>query len=106
MNVASVTDEDLAKKQASVAKLRQQVEDADRLRITRERDQANDITYAQLDAEEARLQAQLDAAKAAAKVGSVKDAASAPLAAAQEDKAVAQAQGAAAVPTPTTGEGS
>jgi hypothetical protein len=101
-----VSDEELAKKQERVARLRQQVADAEATRTTRERDQANAITMAQLDAEEARLQAQLDAAKASAKVTSVREGASGPLEAAREDLRTAEAQGAAAATNPTGGEGS
>jgi hypothetical protein len=101
-----VSDADLAKKQERVAKLRAQVEEAERTRVERERDQANTITMAQLDAEEARLQAQLDSAKAAGRVSTVKEGASGPLEAAREDLRIAEAQGAAANVTPTTGEGS
>jgi hypothetical protein len=101
-----VSDADLAKKQERVARLRAQVEEANRTRITREQQQANTITMAQLDAEEARLEAELAAAKSASRVGAVKEGASGPLAAAKEEKAVAEAQGAAALNTPTAGEGS
>lgn len=87
-----VSDADLAKKQERVARLRQQVEDAERTRVTREQQQANTITMAQLEAEEARLEAQLAAAKEAGKVGAVKDGVSAPLEAAREDRAIAQEQ--------------
>lgn len=101
-----VSDADLAKKQERVARLRAQVEDAERTRTERERNQANAIVAAQLDAEEARLVAQLEAAKSAAKVGSVKEGAAGPLEAAREEQKVAEAQGAAAQTTPTGGEGS
>lgn len=101
-----VSDTDLAKKQERVAKLRAQVEEQERTRSQREREQANAITMAQLDAEEARLQAQLDAARAGSKVGAVKEGASGPLEAAREERKIAEAQGAAASTTPTGGEGS
>lgn len=106
MASATVSDEDLAKQQARVEKLRQQVEDAERTRSIREREYANAITMEQLRAEEARLQSQLDAAKADARVSSVKEGASGPLEAAREATRIAEAQGSAANTNPTGGEGS
>lgn len=77
------SDEDLQKKQAHVQKLRQQLAAAEASRTAREAELANDVTAAQLDAEAARLEADLASAKDLAKVGSVKAAAAAPLDAAR-----------------------
>lgn len=100
------TDEEVAKKQERVAKLREQVETADRTRVQRERDQHNTILMEQLNAEEARLEAELAASKSSSTVTAVRSGASGPLAAAREERATAEAQGAAAQTTPTSGEGS
>ena len=102
----TVSDEDLAKQQERVNKLRQQVAEAEATRTAREREQANAITMEQLKAEEARLQANLDAAKAGGSASAVKEGASGPLEQAREDRQTAEKIGAAAQTNPTTGEGS
>jgi hypothetical protein len=103
---STVTDEDLAKQQATVEKLREQVADAERTRLDRERSQHNAIRMAELQAEEARLTAQLASARDAAKAGSVQQGAAAPLEAARADLAVAQEQAAATqAATDTSGKG-
>jgi hypothetical protein len=83
------SEEELQKQSQRVEKLRQQVADAESVRVQRERDLANDVTMAQLQAEEAMLEARLAAAKDAGKVGSVKEGAEAPLDAAKEDMRLA-----------------
>lgn len=85
------SDEDLAKEQARVEKLRQQLADEEAKRVERERSLANDITLAQLQAEAAQLEARLAVAKEQGKVATVKDGAAAPLdaAKAQMEQAVA-----------------
>lgn len=80
----ATSDEDLKKKQEHVARLREQVAAEEAKRVTREAELANDVTMAQLTAEEARLEAQLTAARQANKVTAVKDGASAPLQSARE----------------------
>ena len=75
----TVSDEDLANAAERVNKLRQQVAEAEATRTARERQQANAITMEQLKAEEARLQANLDAAKAGGSASAVKEGASGPL---------------------------
>ncbi len=108
---ANVSDEELAQKQAAVEKLRQQVADAEATRVANERSTANAITYAQLDAEQARLEAQLAAAKSAGTKTAAREAAAPLIEVAKEDRAAAQQQAKAAGTTtgasnPTTGEGS
>ena len=75
----SVSDEDVARKVASVEKLRQQVADAESKRLDNERSQTNAIQLRQLEAEEARLQLELTRAKATSTVASAREGASAPL---------------------------
>lgn len=72
----AISDDDLAKKQDYVEKLRQQVASEEAKRTEREAGLQNDITAAQLDAEASRLEAQLQAAKDANKVAAVKAGAS------------------------------
>ncbi len=79
------TEEELQQKRERNAKLREQLAQEEAKRVEREVNLANDLTAAQLDAEEARLKAQLTDAKEAAKVANVKEGASAPLAAAKEE---------------------
>ena len=85
------TDEELAKKAEHVQRLREQVAAAQAQRVSREAEVSNDITAAQLDAEEVRLQAQLDAAKHESKVASVKSGAAIVLDTIKGDKANAEA---------------
>lgn len=86
------SDEDLQKKSDRVQKLREQVAAEESKRTTRERELANDVTMAQLEAEEAKLEARLAATKEQGKVSAVKEGAAAPLSAAKEEmeRAVAQ----------------
>lgn len=89
------TDDALRKQQDKVTKLRQQLADEERKRTAREREVANDITMAQLQAEEARLQSQLIAAKERNKVSAVRSGAEAPLESAREALREAEQQSAA-----------
>lgn len=86
------SDEELQAKADRVEKLRSQVAAEEAKRATREREIANDITAAQLDAEAAALETRLQVAKDAGKVSAVKEGASAPLDAARESLATAVAQ--------------
>jgi acetylornithine/succinyldiaminopimelate/putrescine aminotransferase len=92
------SDEDLAKKADNVQKLREQVADAEAKRVERERAVSNDLTFAQLESEEAALRARLAAAREASKVTTVNSGAEAPLAAVKEqmEAAVAREQAVAA----------
>ena len=87
----AITDEELVKKQAHVQKLREQVANEEAKRTERQADLVNDITARQLDAEAARLEAQLEAAKQANKVSAVKEGAASVVAPVEEDLANAQA---------------
>lgn len=58
-----ITDEELDKKKAKVTELRQQVADAETARLEEAQSKSNDSTAAALDAEQARLEAQLAVAK-------------------------------------------
>lgn len=87
----STSDEDLKKMQDKVEKLRERVAAEETKRITRERELANDVTYANLEAEGARLEAELAAAKQANSAASIKEGVAGPLEAAKEDKARAEA---------------
>lgn len=86
------SNEDLQKKAERLQKLREQVAAEESKRTSRESELANDVKMTEMEAEEARLEARLAAAKDAGKVGSVKAGASAPLEAAKEqmERAVAQ----------------
>lgn len=90
------SDEDLAKKAEEVQKLREQVSDAEAMRVQRERDVSNELAMGQLEAEEAALRARLATAKAQSKVTAVKGGAAAPLDAVKEqmERSVAQQQAA------------
>lgn len=67
----ALTQEDLDSKQARNAKLREQLEETSQKATARVYEKSLDIQGAQLDAEAARLEAQLAAAKEAAKVSNV-----------------------------------
>jgi autotransporter translocation and assembly factor TamB len=54
------TDEEVNKRQQQIAKLRDQAEDARLAAEAAQREQSNTITMAQLDAEEARLRAEIE----------------------------------------------
>lgn len=71
----ATSDEELAKKAEEVERLRQQVAEAEALRESRERGLTNDIQAAELDAEAARLRAELAALKDSAKVSNVRESA-------------------------------
>lgn len=86
------SDEDLQKLQVEVQKLRDDVAAQEAAAATRARESDNDIAAAQLTAERTRLQAQLAAAKDAAKATNIKSGASAPLAAAKADMQLALEQ--------------
>jgi hypothetical protein len=90
------TDEEVEAQRAVVEKLRGQVLDADAKTAERQADAQREIEMAQLKAEEARLQAELDAKKEAQKVANVKDAASGPLDQAKEQQKQAEDAAAAA----------
>lgn len=87
----AISDTELAKKQAYVEKLRGQVAEEEAKRTQREADSTNELAAVQLDAEAARLEAQLQAAKDVNKASAVRSGAAAPLYAAKEDLARAQA---------------
>jgi hypothetical protein len=97
----SVSDEDVQKKADDVQKLREQVQDAEANRVSREAELSNQFTINQLEAEEAQLRARLAVAKEAGKVAAVKAGADAPLAAvkAQMEQAVAQEKAATEKPS-------
>lgn len=75
----AVTEDDLQKKREKNNKLRQQIAEAEATAATRVQEQNNEIEAKSLDAETARLEAQLAAAKEAAKVASVKSGSAGPL---------------------------
>ena len=93
------SDEELAAKRAQVEKLRVNVATENAKREQRERELANDVHAAQLDAEIAQLEVQLEQAKASNKVAAVKEGATGPLQAAVEDKKAAEAQAKAVTAT-------
>lgn len=66
-----VTDKDLEKKRERIAKLREQVANEEAKAAENVLEQSREIEIAQLDVEEARLQAQLSAAKEVAKRSNV-----------------------------------
>jgi len=87
----ATSDEELAKKAERVQKLREQVAAEEAKRLEREAGLSNDITAQRLDAEAARLEAQLAMAKQASKASTAKEGASAPLEAAKEEMKAALA---------------
>lgn len=89
--MAAVSEEDLQKKRDQNARLREQIAAAEAQADERVREQSNAIEAAQLDAENARLEAQLAAAKEKAKVSAAKGGAEAPLEAAKEQLEAAKA---------------
>ena len=93
------SEEDLQRKAEELQKLREQVQDAETVRVEREREIANDVTMRQLEAEEAALRARLAVAKDAGKVAAVKSGAAAPLEAVKEQLQAATAQQKAAEKT-------
>lgn len=89
--MATLTDKDLEQKREKNAKLREQIAEQGAKAASVAQDQTMQIESSQLDAETARLEAQLAAAREAAKSSVVKEGASTPLAAAREQLAAAQA---------------
>lgn len=85
-DLVAISDEEIGKRQSRVEKLREQVAAEEAKRIDREAGLSNDIAAAQLDAEEARLIAQLEAAKEANKVSAVKGGVSSVLDPVEEDR--------------------
>jgi len=85
------SEKELDAKRASVDKLRQQVEDARQARLAAEAEVGNDVTLAQLEAEEALLQVELDREKESAKRSNVSAAVDVMLNAAEEQKKQAAA---------------
>lgn len=90
--MAPTSDEDLQKLQNDVDTLRERVAAEEAKRVERERLAANDVTAAHLNAEKARLEAQLASAKEAGKAAAVKEGLSGPLEAAKEDQKRAESQ--------------
>lgn len=88
--MATLTDKDLEQKREKNAKLREQIAEQGTKAASVAQDQTLQIEAAQLDAETARLEAQLAAAKEAAKVSVAKEGAAAPLALAKEQLKAAQ----------------
>jgi hypothetical protein len=88
----SVTEKDLEKKRERLAKLREQVANEEAKAATNALDQSREIEIVQLDAEEARLEAQLAAAKEAAKRSAAKEGASGTLAAVTEQLEAAKTE--------------
>lgn len=91
-DLVATSQEELAKKGEHVQKLREQVAAEEAKRLERESGLANEITAQQLDAEAARLEAQLAMAKQANRASAVKEGASGPLAAAKAEMEAAVAQ--------------
>ena len=86
------SDEELQAKVNSVAKLREKVARAEAQRLENERVVSNDIAMSGLEAEEARLQAQLAAADATKTITAVRSGAETPITSAKEQMKVALAQ--------------
>lgn len=86
------SDEDLQKMQDEVQKLRDKVAAERDTAARRTRELDNDVTAANLQAEKARLEAELAVAKDSNKVSNVKAGAAGPLGAAQDQLSLAQAQ--------------
>lgn len=89
--MAALTDKDLEQKREKNARLREQIAEQEAKAASAAQDQTMQIEASQLDAETARLEAQLAAAKEAAKVSVAKEGAATPLAAAREQLEAAQA---------------
>lgn len=70
--MAAVTDKDLEQKRASIERLREQITTQEAKASSVVQEQNNAIEMAQLEAEEARLQAQLAAAREQAKVSNIR----------------------------------
>lgn len=92
----TVSDKELEAKRAKVAKLRDQITDAESKAAAQVRDQENTIEAAKLDAEAARLELQLEEARQRAKSSTVKEGVAGPVESAKEQMKRAEAQLAAA----------
>jgi len=79
------TDEEVREARDRVEKLRAEIASNERARVEREREMANEITLAQLNAEAARLEVQLAQQKNTASDEAVRKGAQSPIAAAQAD---------------------
>lgn len=79
----ATTEKELDEKRQRNERLREQLAAEEAKRLTREAEVSNDVTAKNLDAEAARLEAQLAAAKETNKVAAVKSGAAAPIEAAQ-----------------------
>ncbi len=117
--MATVSDEEVQAAIEDVEKLREQLAAAEAKRLDNERSQSNAIQLAQLNAEKERLTLEVQRAQEAAKVGNVREGASAPIEAAKdsmtaavaaqkEEQKLAKADAKASTPASatTTGEGS
>lgn len=87
-----VTEKDLDKKRDRIAKLREQVAAEEAKAATNAAEQTREIEIRQLDAEEARLEAQLRAAKEAAKKSVASEGANTTLAAVNEQLEAAKTE--------------
>lgn len=88
--MAALTEKDLEQKRAKNERLREQIADAEAKAAAVSQEQNYTIEGATLDAETARLEARLAAAKEAAKVSNIKGGAAGPLAAVEEQLRAAQ----------------
>lgn len=88
--MAALTDKDLEQKQEKNAKLREQIADAEAKAAAHVADKSREIEGAALDAETARLEAQLSNARELAKVATVKDGAADLLASVTDQKNAAE----------------
>lgn len=71
----ATSEEELAKQREKNQRLREQIAEANALRAERESEMSREVEMSQLQAEEARLTAQLDQSKAASSAQSIKAAA-------------------------------
>lgn len=85
------TDEEVAAQKEEVAKLRAKLDEAKSAGEQKRRELENDITMANLVAEEARLRAELDQVADSNKVASLRASVEAPLASAEEQMKAAMA---------------
>ena len=88
--MAVLSEKDLEQRRDKNAKLREQIAEAQAKASTAAQDQAREIEAAHLDAETARLEAQLAAAREVAKASVVKEASAAPIEAAKAQLAAAK----------------
>lgn len=80
----AVSQEELDKLRKENEALRNKIPEVEGLQAEREAERTREIEYTQAQAENIRLKAQLERAKAASKVGNVKEGSSGPLSAAKE----------------------